>query len=340
MKLKKGQIIYIKKEKYIVLNMIEFKEDTWVWQEYEIVNCNTKKHIWLSIEPGDNNSIEYYIYEKYNGKVNENKIEIYIGDKKYKLYESGRAFVKGYFGNADVDINESCNFFDYICDKDKSIVSVEKWDGEREQSLGYPCHENEISITEEFDKTTVKEQGKSTDIVAVAVVIGSFVFIALCCLIPFMINSNSIKKYIEKSKDKYQYVTSVTNNENNKKARVYKSSFSTLDETVKNIIDGVPEGITEVSDTDESTEVDGIGIETKNEYAYVYKEDGNIYVQVSDKKYVEESGSIYHSSHRTYYYRTYSSNIKSSKYTSYAASARQSSINSRRSSGGGTSSGK
>ncbi len=38
MKLKKGQILYIDNQKYTVINMIEYKEDTWIWQEYEIKN--------------------------------------------------------------------------------------------------------------------------------------------------------------------------------------------------------------------------------------------------------------------------------------------------------------
>lgn len=53
MKLKKGQILYIKSEKYIVINMIEYKEDTWIWQEYEIKGRNSYK--WLSVEKDENN---------------------------------------------------------------------------------------------------------------------------------------------------------------------------------------------------------------------------------------------------------------------------------------------
>lgn len=342
MKLKKGQIVYIKGEKNVVINMIEFKEDTWIWQEYEIVNIETKKHTWLSVEPGEQNSVEYYIYEKYFGSVNENNMDFLANGKKYKLYESGNAFVKSYFGNADVDINERCNFFDYICDKDNSIISIEKWDGEKESSIGYKLDSVDISISDEIDKNSANKSDRSTaaGLMAILMTISPFVIIILLCFIPELFVNKSIQKYLQKSTNNYEYVTSVTNNENDKKARVYKSKFTSIDETVKNIIDGVPEGITKTKDIDESTEEDGIGLETKKEYAYVYKENGEIYVQVSEKKYVESSGSTYHSSRRRYYYRTYSSGNKSSMYSSYASSARQSSINSRTSSGGGTSSGK
>ena len=37
-KLEKGQIIYINEKKYEVLNMIEFKERGWIWQEYGITD--------------------------------------------------------------------------------------------------------------------------------------------------------------------------------------------------------------------------------------------------------------------------------------------------------------
>ena len=55
MKLKKGQILNIKTGKYVVINMVEYKEDTWIWQEYEIKEVNSYKHKWLSVEKDENN---------------------------------------------------------------------------------------------------------------------------------------------------------------------------------------------------------------------------------------------------------------------------------------------
>ena len=52
------------------------------------------------------------------------------------------------------------------------------------------------------------------------------------------------------------------------------------------------------------------------------------------------TGSTYHNRYRTYYYATYNSNRSSYTYSTYRNSARQQSVNSRTSSGGGTSSGK
>ena len=56
------------------------------------------------------------------------------------------------------------------------------------------------------------------------------------------------------------------------------SKYATIDETVKDIINGVPEGITKTKDMDENDSSDGIGLETSKEYAYIYIEDSKVYV--------------------------------------------------------------
>lgn len=341
MKLKKGQVIYIDNRRYVVVNMIEFSEDTWVWQEYEIVD-EYKSHKWLSVEEDENNQLEYYIYRNFHGNIDTNEIENTINNQVYELYEKGTATVKDYFGNADVDKYETCEYFDYISKDEKRIVSVEKWDGETEKSIGESVDITRIKVTEEIEKVQSETKNKGN---VFSVII--FLYCLFCAFIVFatafsgfFANNKSMKKYMEKSSGKYTYVTSVTNNENNKKARVYESSFYTIDETVRDIIDGVPEGITETMDDDPNTDNDGIGLETKKEYAYIYKENFKVYIQVSSKEYVNDSGTMYHSRHHRYYHSTYRNRKSSSQYSSYVYSARQKSINSRKSSGGGTSSGK
>ena len=78
--LKKGQIVYIRGKKNVIINMIEFKEETWVWQEYEVVNKVSGKHSWLSVEQDENNCTEYYLYETYKEKINENSMEFVKND--------------------------------------------------------------------------------------------------------------------------------------------------------------------------------------------------------------------------------------------------------------------
>lgn len=346
MNLKKGQILYINNEKYKVINMIDYEEDTWKWQEYEI-ESELHVHRWLNVENGENNQLEYWVYDNYNGVVNVNELEFFVDGNKYELYEKGKATVVDYFGNADVDKYEVCDFTSYISQDKKTIISIENWSGEIEKSIGTYIPPESIRITEEIEniKNTVNMNNsvKKQKTITTIIVIIAFLPVFISILMPIFQNifvNKSIEKYLEKQTSKYTYVTSVTNNTNNEKAKVYQSSFTTIDSTVKDIIDGVPEGITETTDSDTDTEEDGIGLQTNNEYAYVYEEDDKIYIQVSSKKYLNDSGTMYHSSHYHHYYRGYRYPVSSTIYNNYAYSARQKSVNSRTSTGGGTSSGK
>ena len=65
--IKRGQIIKIRNEEYIVDGMIEFSEDTWKWKEYKLTSSEGKT-IWLCIEKEDNGKDIYSIY-------NENSIK-------------------------------------------------------------------------------------------------------------------------------------------------------------------------------------------------------------------------------------------------------------------------
>lgn len=345
-KLKKWQVVYIDRVKYIVVNMIEYKEDTWVWQEYEIRHDETEAVRWLCVEKDENNKIEYSIYDKYYGEINANELSFYSQNTQYELYEKGTATVKDYFGNADVDIGESCEYIDYISEDKTKILSINNWDGEIEKSRGEYIDASKVRITNEIDIKKIEEEktNKKRSKIISWLINGIIFLPIIICLFGSLISglfvNKSIQKYIDKQK-KYTYVTSVTNNTNREKAKIYKSPYGDIDTTVKDIISGVPEGITDTIDSDPNTEEDGIGLKTKNEFAYIYLENGNVYVQVSDKEYVNNNtGSTYHRRYHTYYYTTYNSNRSSYMYSTYRNSARQQSVNSRTSSGGGTSSGK
>ncbi len=343
--LKKWQVIYINNVKYVVINMIEYKEDTWVWQEYEIKN-ESNQHKWLCVEEGDFGKIEYSIYTPYYGSINTDELTFFTNSKEYELYEKGTAIVKDYFGNADVDLLEKCDYIDYIT-KDKTyLISIEKCGNETEKSQGEYIDNSKIKITNQIDFQKIEEDKKKsknnkiTSIIIYAIISIPIIFGVFFLIISDLFANKSMQKYIEKQTN-YTYVTSVTNNVNKKKAKVYKSPYSTIDQTVKNIIDGVPKEITDTIDSDPNTDEDGIGLHTKKEFAYIYLENGVVYVQVSEKEYANNTGaSTYHRSHHYYYHNTYSSSRKSTTYTTYSNSARQQSINSRTTSGGGTSFGK
>lgn len=342
MKLKKGQVLYIDNYKYVVSNMIEYSENTWIWQEYEIIS-EQNIHKWLSIEQNEYNQTEYYLYEKYTGIIDTNEIEFYANNQTYELHEKGQAQVKDYFGNADVDRYEICEYFDYISKDKTTILSIEKWEGETERSIGTYIESQRIYITEEIEHNKQEQVANIKNTILKVIFVIILLLLPSISFLPQLFSSifvnKSIQKYME-NKETYTYVTSITNNTNNQKAKVYESSLSSIDLTVKDIIDGVPEEITETIDSEPNTDEDGIGLQTKNEYAYVYKEKGKIYVQVSNKKYVNSGGSTYHSHHRHYYHTGFTSTRRSTTYSNYASSARQSSVNSRTLSGGGTSSGK
>lgn len=344
-KLKKWQIVYIERVKYTVVNMIEYKEDTWVWQEYEIKH-DAGAIRWLCVEKDENNKTEYSIYDKYYGDINENEISFSSQNTQYELYEKGTATVKDYFGNADVDVGERCEYIDYISEDKSKVLSIEKWEEEIEKSEGRYIDSSKVRITNEIDtqkeemEKVNKKKGRIMSWIIYGIIFLPLIISVFSSLTSGLFVNKSMQKYIDKQK-KYTYVTSVTNNTNREKAKIYKSPYNEIDTTVKDIISGVPEGITETIDADPNTEEDGIGLKTKEEFAYIYLENGNVYVQVSNKNYANNNtGSTYHNRYHTYYYATYNSNRSSYTYSTYRNSARQQSVNSRTSSGGGTSSGK
>lgn len=335
-KLKNGQVIKIKNETYTVVGMIEFVEDSWIWQEYKI-KSNSGRISWLSVEE-DEGKKQFSIYEEKFNIPNTSSMNFKFQNEDYSLFEKGTAKVKSYFGAVDVDRNEKVNFSEYISYNKKSLISFENWSGEIEKSIGKYVDETDIEITDEVRTVKVSTPKRKESIL---IVVFSLLFIAVPILLAgigsFFTSRNALSKFLEKSTD-FTYVTSVTNNENNQKAKVYKTNLS-IDEAVKKIIDGEPERIKKVTDASDD---EGIGIFTNSEYAYVYESEDNVtYVQVSKKKYVTEGTNAYHSRFRTRgFYRTYTTNSTNSSYNSYLSSARQQSINARRSSGGGTSSGK
>lgn len=335
-KLKNGQVIKIKNETYVVVGMIEFQEDSWIWQEYK-VKSNSGRISWLSVEENEGKT-QYSIYEeKFNIPV-MSSMNFSFQNKDYSLFEKGTARVKSYYGAVDVDRNEKVNFTEYISEDKKSLISFENWSGEIEKSIGKYVDVTDIQITEEVRPVKeISNKSRDTKVAIIVSIIFIFAPIILAVFGSFISSRTTLSKAIEKS-TYFKYVTSVTNNENNQKAKVYKTNLS-VDEAVKKIIDCAPEAIKKVTD---SSDDEGIGIFTSSEYAYVYKsEDDVTYVQVSKKKFVTSGTSAYHSRYHTRgFYRTFTTNSTNSSYNSYLSSARQQSINARKSSGGGTSSGK
>lgn len=368
MHLEQGQVIFINDVEYVVHGMIAFREDTWEWADY-MLKSSMGQCEWLTIEMEDEKPV-YMLYQERYDLPGASGMQIMFDSETYEMAEKGKAIVSDYFGQVDVDKWESCKYIEYTNLAKDKFLSYEDWDGEVEKSFGTLLTPQQVRITEEkrtvsafgyggggiggsgygsgiqYSGNVQNEIGKKR--------IGNIVWlwILLMFLAPMIINvlagmkSNHIQSYLEDS-GYFTYVTSVTNSSNHKKAKVYESTL-TIEETVKMIINNVPEEIEMVSELakEEGEEGDdSVGLSTRKEYAYVYlSEDGTTYIQVSNKKFLSSDSDAYRSRYRRHrYYRTYSMGSygnTNTSYSSYLNSARQSSINSRTSSGGGTSFGK
>ena len=111
-KLKKWQVIYIDNVKYLVMSMIEFEENSDIWQEYEIRDELGKSKI-LCIEKNESNKILYSTYIPYTGDINEKDKNFSINGHEYEFLDEGVATVKNYLGNVDVDIREQCKYINF-----------------------------------------------------------------------------------------------------------------------------------------------------------------------------------------------------------------------------------
>lgn len=366
-----GDTLRVDGDVYDIIGKIKYKniDDNACWFEYRMKAKEYNKEKWLSYDAGYN---EYSISE----------VAWNISTSGYHLVDSGTEEVIGVWGDVDVEVGERSSFKEYEDSTEEKIISTERWDDGEETSVGYYLDLDEISFysggmnTSAYSDGLESEYRHSSDSKAsgangkqIAIIIGCiFLYIFASPMLNFIFNRpTSIAKYLKKS-SQYTYVTSITG-QKKEKADVYKSS-STLDYTVKDVLDAV-DGDTE--DVQQNTE-DGdssVAILTRKEYCLIYvSEDNEVLVQISSRKYAYGSDvAPYHASHYTHrYYRRYyysrgffsdsghyggkysspydayndttlDSNY-SDTYSNYSSSVRQTSANARSSSGGGISSGK
>lgn len=364
--------IKVENQFYIVKGCIQYENinDGYKWTEYQLLDRCSNQIRWLSIDS---------LYEEYSIYTQEQSSSAYdleqIEKQGYRETDSGKQKVIGYQGNMDVDMGETAYFWEYEDSEGENIIAVEQWSDGKECSRGYYLDKSEIVLVSRGkNQNSNKSYGrKRTDnitlnriigIIAVLGGIGVVVFVIGC----FFNNSNKIHNFLEES-SYFDFKTAITSEYNTKeKASVYKTTLI-LDEAVKKIIEGI-EGDTEYVQQNTEDEDSSVAIITDKEYCLVYEsEEKEVLVQVSSRSYVYGSSNrIYHGRNSTYrYYRRYyystvysfdrnrykdkndsykgyhESKINSTTsdtYSSYASSVRQSSIASRKSSGGGTSFGK
>ncbi len=334
------------------------------WTEYRLLTNSGE--CWLSCDE---------CYDEYSISWPANDVRGQIGPEWHKVDE-GTQVVRASDGDVDVDPGETASFVEYEDATEDHTLSVEIWSDGTEFSKGEYIEKSSI-IEKGYEAPDTRNPNgvnkklcKTIILSAVIIMVINMVSIIGSSFSITFGGNNRISKYLEGS-SLYDYETTITGNEE-QKATVYAYyTAATTDDVAMDIIQGI-EGDTESVTQKDDTADEEIGILTKNEYCLVYhpeSEEDAVYVQVSGRKYNYTSDNApYRISavnakwYRSHYYSSgYSGDSSSYKNTpsaysmydgttihnigngyfdSYSSSIRQSSINSRSSSGGGLSSGK
>lgn len=331
--LKLNYKIKINEEEFSVIGGITFYNvaDGYKWEEYKLKNLKNRSIKWLSV---DITYDEYAIYTEVRRKLNT---------EGYKKADYGRAKVVSYFGDVDVDKNETVDFEEYEDPTEEKIIGIERWEGETEYSQGYYLDKEEIIILSREETALSKKENtlsqrknsnygnvsnrKKTNLNILKKLILIYGVFILVGAIGFGILANQgnhkIRNFLKKDQN-FAYETSITSDLNPKeKADVYSTSL-TIEDAAKKIIDCVNG---KVEDVQENTEDNTVAILTKKEYCLVYSDETNngTLIQISSRRYTYSStNSPYRSSgtcsnyYRRYYYsRGYSEDYdKYKKYNS------------------------
>nr|WP_255495524.1 DUF4178 domain-containing protein [Dysgonomonas sp. 521] len=353
-KLPVGQQLKIKGKSYTVVGLVKHRHKNAAWTEYKL--DSSRKEYWLSVEKISKEKYEIGL----SHSVPINSIRFSDSDKKaecnniiFNFVEKGQARVADCKGDVDFDYNESFSYKEYRSTSGEQL-SIEIWEDETEASLGEEISEADIEV---LGIRHISNWSRNSSSTGGGKNIKVYVWTAIAAIIAFIIfwPSCSSKRPIRdglKSNAMFAYETSVTsNNKSNTKSDIYRSDY-TPDAVCKAIIDMDSENVKSVVTSNDSIGEDQIMIQTDKETALIYLgEGGNTLVQVSKKG--EEPQDEYrpyraYRGHRLYwFFRSVSRNkyldpttVNKTKYDNYISSARQASVYSRSSRGGGTSFGK
>ncbi|MDR3060125.1 MAG: DUF4178 domain-containing protein [Prevotella sp.] len=352
-KLPVGQKLKIKGKNYTIVGYVKHKHKNASWTEYKL--DGGRKEYWLSVEKisKENYEISLSYSVPYRGvKFSDSEKKAEYNNIIFGFVEKGQARVADCKGDVDFDYNESFSYKEYRSTSGEQL-SVEIWEDETEASLGEEVWETDIEllgIEHISNWSESSNSGKGNGF-------KGYIWTAIVAVVAFVMfwpscdSKHPIKDGL-KSNAMFAYETSVTsNNKSNTKSDIYRSDYDP-DGTCKIIIDMDPENVKSVVTSNDSIGEDLIMVQTDKETALIYMgEDGNTMVQI-DKKGEEpqEEYSPYRAYHRHrmyWFFRSVARNnypdhttINTTKYDNYVSSARQSSIYSRSSQGGGTSFGK
>lgn len=362
--LRQGDQVTIDKQIYIVEGYACYqisKEDKWL--EF-LIRDSKDFPIWLSIENGPDGELAYSLHKTihFNGSTRSKNIT--YNNQKFRFSESGSGRVVQTRGNVDYDNNEPFSLYEYISE-DNQILTIEVWEDEQESSVGKYIPSDSVSASfgnpKSISNAMSGKPGKSGGCLKCSFCIILSVAFSIFIGVKLFGSGETIRNKIEKDTN-FKYLTTVTVEEPEAhKEFVYQSSLD-MDATCKRIIQLDPENIDYVTvDTlhvDVKDDISQRFIRAKDATVLIYKsEDSLTYVQINENMPKESSrGHRYHGHYYRHLYRPYwhyrrssdfysnsmnnTNNVNTQQYSSYLNSARQESVRTRRSSGGGTRFGK
>ena len=373
--LSKGQRLMIEGRSYQVTGGIEFynRSDGSRWTEYQLKDVENGCIRWLS---ADNMYEEYAIYAQCACSSEFDEMELFRNG--YRQADKGRASVVSVFGDVDTDVKEAVSYTEYEDGSGEQILAAEQWEDETEYSRGRYLDREDISLLDKEHPAYGQRSGsyaadsgsgsRAGGMKGKTLAVAAVVLIAAAALVMNIISSNkkTISRFL-KEDPRFVYETSITCELKPKeKADVYKTELS-VDGAARAVIEAV-EGNTE--EVQQNEEDGSVAVLTKDEYCLIYTDtEQETLVQVSSRSYAyHTTAAPYRSTARTHsYYRSfyYSAGLGRDRsrfkravsgyedytgetidpdspdlYKNYSDSVRQSSVRTRRSSGGGISSGK
>ena len=149
LELRVNQYILIDNEKYKVLNMIKYVEKSSNWLEYKLIRLSDKKQFYINVE----RVLRSYLYEIKELRDIVTKLDMVYDGEEYSIFEKGQGTVDSFEGQADVEVGDVDEYYEYKCttDPDK-ILSIEKWKHMTEISVGRVIKRSQILVLIEYDE--------------------------------------------------------------------------------------------------------------------------------------------------------------------------------------------
>ncbi|WP_366923635.1 DUF4178 domain-containing protein [Metallumcola ferriviriculae] len=140
--LKVGDIVSYDLEDYVVIGVLEYNDEGWVWRDYHLESEG--KHIWLSAEQDD----ELYlgIFEKIKMPLEKPEKRITYDGVHFELDEASTARITVVEGQVGARVGNEVRYWDYCDDEEEKFISIENWDGDFECSYGFEIDPHEVSF--------------------------------------------------------------------------------------------------------------------------------------------------------------------------------------------------